>query len=772
MLLVQADVNDEKVQTQIAAANASSISPGNSTQTLKQFSSVEELKDFLNRAQQAYSQSDVVSSTASGATSNMTSATSEATTAGPPSQAGQSSGLYAGGQGQTQEQPPAKDATGTAETRQGATLPDFSTTNVQVQNVDEPDYLKNDGKYLYILSGSNLTIVNVYQPEQASIVTKIGLQDVPEGYNLQNMFLNKDRLVIFYQNDNNYAIPQYGYVPEQVYSPKAHALILDISNRDQPKVIHDYAITGTYHDARMTGDYAYLVTTSSIEDYDNPIIPSITSNSSNASSNSVISPDVFYFGDDIEPQFNLNTITAINISSNGTADDNSNSMINSKTFLMGSASVIYMSQSNIYITYEENPSIIHYETQNEEKFLTVVLPLLPDEVQSEIRSIINGSSTGAPVIDYGKWSQISDVLQQAYNKMPEDEKNQLFSRIQNALSDYEEKLQEKLQPKTAIHRIAASNGTLDYGAIGEVPGRLLNQFSMDESGNRFRIATNSEYPTPSEFVLANNVYVMDRDSLNIVGWLKGIAKGEDLKSTRFMGDRLYMVTFERTDPFFVIDLSEDQPKVLGELKLPGYSTYLHPYDDNHIIGVGKETVENEGGGVQEKGIKVALFDVSDVAKPAAVDVFEIGSSGTTSDILDDHKAFLFNKEKNILSIPIYMPERIMNNGLLPPVIDSNSTQGEIQQFPPNEPWRGFFVFGIDVEKGFTLKGTIEHSLDAAGGGYGGYAGRSFYIGDTLYTVTKDLVKMNNLNSLEEINAIRLHDATTIADGNRGIIRYD
>jgi uncharacterized secreted protein with C-terminal beta-propeller domain len=208
-----------------------------------------------------------------------------------------------------------------------------------------------------------------------------------------------------------------------------------------------------------------------------------------------------------------------------------------------------------------------------------------------------------------------------------------------------------------------------------------------------------------------------------------------------------MVTFQRIDPFFVIDLSEDTPKVLGALKIPGYSNYLHPYDEDHIIGIGKETKENKYGGIETLGVKVALFDVSDVKNPKELDVFAIGGSGTDSEVLWDHKALMFNKEKNILSIPIW--EQMPYDEPVP--LDGGVSR------PYLEPkvWRGFYVFGIDVNDGFSLKGKVDHTSDNNYYWYG-YGSRSFYIGDVLYTVSPNLMKMNDLNDIEhEINQIEL-----------------
>jgi uncharacterized secreted protein with C-terminal beta-propeller domain len=245
---------------------------------------------------------------------------------------------------------------------------------------------------------------------------------------------------------------------------------------------------------------------------------------------------------------------------------------------------MYVSDDNIYLTYQKNFPYYYYETHGKDRFFKIIVPLLPNDVQAQIKSIESSDLN----LDE-KWVKISDLLQNTYNTMPEAEKTKLFDTIQKSLEEYETKIQQDTR-KTVIHKIAIDNGSLKYIAKGEVPGYLLNQFSMDESGNKFRIATTSEFYTPQRTVLYNNVYVLD-EALNTVGSLEKVAPDESIYSTRFIGDKLYMVTFQRIDPFFVIDLSEDTPKVLGALKIPGYSSYLHPYDENHIIGIGKETID-------------------------------------------------------------------------------------------------------------------------------------------------------------------------------------
>ncbi|MEK0319681.1 MAG: beta-propeller domain-containing protein, partial [Nitrosopumilus sp.] len=549
---------------------------------------------------------------------------------------------------------------------------DYSTTNVQVANVDEPDYLKNDSKYVYIVSRNTLTIIDAYPAESAKLILKIAL-DVESQY-IQNMFLNEDRLVIFYngQSDDE-IIPQFDFVPRRSYNPITHALIIDVSDKEIPTILKDYSIDGHFRDARMIGDYVYFVTNSNIN-HQYPRLPIIMENSIR-----IMTPDAFYF-DNVEQFSNFNTLTAIDIFGD---------TINSETFLMGYTGAFYVSEDNFYLTYQQSMPFGFYENSSRDRFFDVIVPLLPNDIQSEIKTIQNDSSMNAST----KWIKISELMQKSYNEMDKVAKEKLFEKIRDALNEYDVKIQEETR-KTIIHKISIDEGKIEYVAKGSVPGRLLNQFSMDQSGDRFRVATTTEYYTQYQgTVRANAVYVLD-EQLNIVGGLDQIAPGESIFSARFIGDRLYLVTFQQIDPFFVIDLSTDTPKILGELKIPGFSNYLHPYDEDHIIGIGRDVKEIEEGRVQQLGIKIALFNVADVSNPKVVDDVIIGNSSTYSEALNNHKAFFFDKTRGVLSIPISGDSKNLNE------ISSS------KMFAPDyNRWNGFYVFNLDSSDGFILKGT-------------------------------------------------------------------
>ena len=296
--------------------------------------------------------------------------------------------------------------------------------------------------------------------------------------------------------------------------------------------------------------------------------------------------------------------------------------------------------------------------------------------------------------------------------------------------------------KTLIYRIHIEGSQIELAASGDVPGYVLNQFSMDEHEGYFRIATTTGHIAKSfdEASSKNHIYVLDMD-LNIVGRLEDLAPGEKIYSARFMGDRCYLVTFRKVDPLFVIDLKDPyNPEVLGQLKITGYSDYLHPYDEDHVIGVGKETIAAEQGDFSwYQGVKISLFDVSDVGNPKEIDKYEIGDRGTESPVLRDHKAFLFDKMRNLLVIPVSVVE---------------SGKGFV--------WQGAYVFGISLDYGLLLKGKITHLEDNQDLMKNGYyfsspfsVKRSLYIDNVLYTISEKKIKMNSLEDLEQLNEIEL-----------------
>jgi uncharacterized secreted protein with C-terminal beta-propeller domain len=208
-----------------------------------------------------------------------------------------------------------------------------------------------------------------------------------------------------------------------------------------------------------------------------------------------------------------------------------------------------------------------------------------------------------------------------------------------------------------------------------------------------------------------------------------------------------MVTFKKTDPFFVIDVSDGyHPKILGKLKIPGFSDYLHPYDENHIIGFGKEAVDaKEGDFAWYQGMKIALFDVTDPSNPLEMDRVVIGDRGTSSPLLNNHKALLFDRERNLLAFPISVAK----------ISDAQKSQGS-WDFPAygDTVFQGAYVYDISLEDGIEQRGSITHYgaddvLKAGSYLYGKDIERIVRIEDSLYTVGQDGVMSSNEQTVEE-----------------------
>jgi uncharacterized secreted protein with C-terminal beta-propeller domain len=279
---------------------------------------------------------------------------------------------------------------------------------------------------------------------------------------------------------------------------------------------------------------------------------------------------------------------------------------------------------------------------------------------------------------------------------------------------------------TTIFKIAFDGLSLKAVARGDVKGWLLNQFSMDENEPYLRLATTNMWFQPADGTdMSNSVFVLDSD-LNVVGSLTDIAPTERIYSARFVGDMLYLVTFRQIDPLFVIDLEDPtDPKIVGELEMPGFSSYLHPVDATHVLGIGSES----------NNIKVSLYDVTDPTAPVEQSKYILdGYVYSSSDAQYDHRAVLFDLDKNLLVIPLSATSR---------------TTGDIGWV--SSYVAGALVLDVSVEKGVSFRGIIEHKSDTQ---YSyEYVFRSLYIGDYLYTISYTIVKASALSDLSEISSL-------------------
>lgn len=290
---------------------------------------------------------------------------------------------------------------------------------------------------------------------------------------------------------------------------------------------------------------------------------------------------------------------------------------------------------------------------------------------------------------------------------------------------------------TIVYKYAIDDLNVEFVGSTEIEGSILNQFSMDEHNGYFRVVATKGNTWNDENPSSNHLFIYD-DKLEKISSIDDLARGERIYSARFMGDKIYMVTFKETDPLFVIDASNPKaPEVLGELKIPGFSNYLHPYDENHLIGFGYDTkvVPQQDSSeplILTEGVKLSLFDVSDMKNPKEKFTKIIGGRGTYSPLNYDHKALLFNHEKNLFAFPINIYEGV-----------------EGKEFDQVFKFQGAHIYSIDMNEGFQLKSEISHMKgNQPYEEWDNEIRRLLYINDTLYVLSNSKITSYSLTNYQ------------------------
>ena len=551
---------------------------------------------------------------------------------------------------------------------------DFSSTNVQVEGVDEADLVKTDGSYIYQVkpSSSEVLIIQAVPASQMQVVARLAFGN--NNFAPCEMYVADDHLVVIGNSYSTYRVP---YPQENELSimppiyPDKHStqvMIYDITDRSAPQKVRELELEGGYLTSRRIDSALYVISNQPTYRLraEDDLLPLYRDSARGEQMHTVPLDQIAYFPDSIYSSYLLMA---------GLRLDHPQQPAQLETVL-GSADNVYASSSSLYVaTPWQRKQAIPYD-----------------------RSL--------PVHD---------------------------------------------QDRTQLFSFRLNNGAFSYVARGEVPGHTLNQFSMDEYQGIIRIATTSGQEWwRNQPVSSNNLYTLD-SQLNILGRVENIAPGEIIYSTRFMGDRAYMVTFRTVDPFFVIDIRDPKsPKVLGKLKIPGYSNYLHPYDENNIMGFGKDTTEVKGPyGTQAyyEGMKIAMFDVSNVADPVEKDLEIIGVRGTESELLRNHRALLFSREKNLLAFPVTVMEAVPD-----PV--GRPSYGSFA-------FQGAYVYQVNGQ-GFTLKGRISHLTGddyLKAGDYWGDTDKSIrrilYIDDVLYTLSDSMIQAHQMKDLKHLGSLSL-----------------
>ncbi len=557
---------------------------------------------------------------------------------------------------------------------------EYSTTNIQVENVDEADITKTDGDYIYSLSEEKVIITDVRDENQIKIASEIEQNDsdiIPI-----DLILYKNKLVVISEEIKSSAPYYY-----KNYNNITFVSIYDISDKENPKEVKNYQLEQTYYTSRCIDGKLYVISSGYLKEENDEIV-------------------TYYYedGEQIDPGYkNIKRIKDLNTDAQTILSmldlNNINEKVKVNSYLMDVENA-YVSENNIYLLDEK------YEGG--------------DSYTPEISSIFG------------------------------------FKGILGAF-DYEE--DEDSGTYTHIYKFnLLEDGSIKYDKKAKEKGETINQFSIDEYAGNLRMALyDSE---GSRVVIFNN-------EMEKIGETEALAEGERMYSSRFLGNKAYLVTYKTIDPLFVIDLSNpERPEVLGDLKIPGYSTYLHPYDENHLIGIGMQTEErvnrDSSGRVMSTsavitGMKMALFDVTDVNNPVQISETVIGDRRTTSAILTNHKALLFSKEKQLLAIPVnnYTEDFEIENSS----DEYDSIVSSYTNYNKQYVSEGYFVYNINLTDGFTLKGTITHEKTKSNKFYYNVSRllRGLYIDDNLYTVSEDYVKVNRLEDLQEISQLKIKE---------------
>ncbi|MCT4617467.1 MAG: beta-propeller domain-containing protein [Candidatus Gracilibacteria bacterium] len=520
---------------------------------------------------------------------------------------------------------------------------DFSETNTQVSGVDEADIIKTDGKYIYYYKDTDKTVyVTDTKNTDLKLAKKIKL---PEGFWGTQMYLADNKLSIlanYYSNK-----PDTSYYFDR--GTKTYMINYDVSDLENLKLEKIYTADGNLSKSRRIGDYLYVISTSNM-----------------------YFPYGFDFAKaDFKAEKFIPQKTEISLTEN---KEEQNLKVQGKTFpyKIKSGNSVGCNEIEYVLPSDESAKKFDFSPS----FATVSIVDLKNpeaEVKSKVLvgdvSEIYMSTKNLYITNRMHTSYDFSCPRGSYCIMP-------YFRSGN---------------NTLIHKINIDGQKANYQDSGIIPGEPLTQYSMDEKDDNFRIITKKWNPERS-----TGVYILDKN-LKLKGSLTGLGKTEDFKSSRYVGDKLYLVTFKQIDPFFVIDLADaSKPKVLGELKIPGYSTYLHPYDENHIIGLGYDTKENKWGGTVNNGLKIDLYDVSDFENPKQKHSLTLGQNGSYSEALNNPRMFMWNAAKNTL--------------LLPATLYKNDDD---DMYNRKDYFNGLVVVDINKDSGIKEKARITH-IDTTG----------------------------------------------------------
>jgi len=473
---------------------------------------------------------------------------------------------------------------------QALAAPEVIGTNLQELGIDEPDLVKTDGRRIVVMTGNTLQVVLVDNDD----LTLAGSIDL--GFWSNDLFLDGDR-VIAIANGNFGIVPLFEGVADgivQYQSPLVTVVEIDITDPSDPELVRSLQIDGRYVSSRMVDGAIRLVVSSQPTGFDWEV-----------------------------PE-------GTGLRAEREAEEKNRDLLRNSTADNWLPYFVITDHDGVDVTVVEGTLVDCDRTHRPDEFsgLTTLslVTLDADELSIEDTTAVFAdgdivySSGDATYVATSRW--INPFVWDRGGQ-PED-------------------------MNTMIHKFALEPRSAEYQASGAVPGYMLSQWSMSEWQGDLRVASTDSpqwWDTPE----SDSVVTVLRDNgdeLETIGSVDGLGRGERICAVRFIKDRGYVVTFRQVDPLYVIDLSDPRrPTVEGELKIHGYSAYLHPVSDNLLLGVGQDADHN--GWVT--GLQASLFDVADPQQPERTDQFKLVDAN--SEVEWDHHAFLFNPADGLTVIP-------------------------------------------------------------------------------------------------------------------------
>ena len=594
----------------------------------------------------------------------------------------------------------------------------------------QSDIIKVSGNHVYSLVKNDLLIIKL-DSSGTNISSKITFKSRPQG-----ILLSGNNVAVFGLDDqiSNQEAAKDFHRPNSFTFFK----VFDLSDPANPKQVRDLNFEGNYLQARLFGDYVYLATSAnSSYDSADPITPRVFENGEILSEKcdalkKCYAPEVYYF-DLPYGSYQLASLTAINIKDNSEA-------ISGQIYLLDNNQNIYFSTGSIYFTYAQPVDKNELaETISRE----VVYPKLGKSESAKIKEIELAPEYILSIKE--KNNKIYQIITNYIESLTDEESSAIQVDINNALEQRAAE-QARTIERTFIHKFFVNGNKLVYRALGEVRGRILNNLSVSEFENNFRLVTKRSAQALNISSTSTNsytsLYVLDAD-LKVIGSLENLETKESIYAARFIGNRAYLTTFNSNDPLFVVNLEDPtKPAILNPISLTGTANYLHPFDKNGkiLISLGKIVDQAGSQGAKISGLKLSLLDFSDPAKPAELDSYLLGGLGSDSISLRDPDTFFYDAEKKILSIPTVL--RDSNNRL---------------------NFAGTLVFST-ANNELSLKEKIDHSAGGYFGQVDTWNGLDYYNNTVkrsisspnyLITLSNKFLKTSSLTGINETKSLEL-----------------